>query len=178
MPHHPIHISTELQSQWGQEFIHEFADYSMLLTAVLSVIHPGLYQAGRESLRTLGENAHFAEVVRTWPSAFSGMQVIANRLTEDHRDGQSRAEWYDVLTTIGPYTGAKFGLSNIGVKLRYDSGTILGLGGNILRHNVQEFDGERVCFAYFVRANVHERMGIPNPGWSTVENIERRLTKV
>jgi hypothetical protein len=124
-----------------------------------------------EVIRALEQTEDFGEAIRRWPSVFSGMQLIANRTTPEHRDFKSQPEWYDILATIGPYTDAWMTVPNIGVQLKYDSGTVIGLGGRVLQHAVPSFKGERVCYADFMRSNVHERMRVCNSGWSTVKGI-------
>ncbi|THH15727.1 hypothetical protein EW146_g4796 [Bondarzewia mesenterica] len=135
------------------------------LNGILRIIHPEQYFAGIECIEKLGDITDIGELVRRWPSVFNGVSVIAQRLTPPHRDGNSRAEWYDLLATIGPYQNGTFELPGIGVSFQYNSGTVIALCGQVLTHSVPNVDGERVCFAWFMRDNVHERLGIRARGW-------------
>jgi hypothetical protein len=175
MPNHPIIVSQDLRSKGGKEWVYDFKDSSALLSAILSVVHPELYQAARLALIRLSDQADLQTTLATWASVFSGVQLIANRSTPIHRDSNSGSEWYDTLATIGPYTGGRMTLQNIGVELDYPSGTVVNIGGKVIQHGVEPVSGERVCFAYFMRTNVHQKMKVKNPGWITVEHINEQF---
>lgn len=100
-----------------------------------------------------------------WPSVFNAVTVLSNRSTPLHRDNKSRAPWYDLLATIGQYSGAFMDLPSIGLRLAYGPGTVIGMGGKVIRHGVSDCDGDRVCLAYYMRDKVHERMGTEAATW-------------
>lgn len=148
------------------------AESFALMGAFLYIAHPELYAAGRQVFRAIGENPSLIEestavldILQYWTSPFSGYSVISNRVTPFHRDNYSRAQWYDLLATTGPYEGARLMLANIGVELQYDAGTMVALCGKILRHGVPETAGDRVCIAQWMRDNVHSRAKVKAPGW-------------
>lgn len=171
MPTDELIVSADLRTPAGKAFTAEATPYAMLFSALLSVVHSELYKTCSTAMDRLGELSQLSEAVAEWPSVFSGSQIIANRKSVDHRDRQSRAEWYDILATVGPYEDGKMVLRNLGAELQYDSGTVVAIGGRVVRHEVMEFEGERVCYTNFIRAAVHERMRVQNSGWSTVNHI-------
>jgi hypothetical protein len=175
MPYHKMHVSKQLKTPTGKAFVAESTPYAMLLSALLSVTHPKLYDASMAAMTELGKLEEHKEAVSEWPSVLSGYQVISNRTTEDHRDFKSRAEWYDILATVGPYQKGVMKLRNLGAELKYETGSVVLIGGLLVRHEVEKFEGERICFANFIRADVHERLGVANPGWSTVKGILDRF---
>lgn len=103
-----------------------------------------------------------------WYSLFNGVQVISNRKTPVHRDSGTSSSWMDLLVTVGPYTTATFALPGVGVKLQYGSGTVIGVCGRLLRHGVEDVDGERICVAYYMKTNVQARLQVPPAGWSHI----------
>lgn len=121
--------------------------------------------AGREALCQLQDQTDLQDTLKQWTSVFNGMSVIGNRETPCHRDNNSRAEWYDLLATIGPYRSAIMELPGIGLRVRYDPGTVMGLSGKIVLHGVAECDGERVCYAYYMRDTIHERGKVEVAEW-------------
>lgn len=148
------------------------AESFALIGAFLFIAHPELYNAGRQVFRTISQNpalvkedAAVLDILQYWTSPFSGYGVISNRLTPFHRDNYSRAQWFDLLTTLGTYEGSRLLLANLGVQLQYDAGTMVALLGKILRHGVPETAGDRVCIAQYMRDNVHGRAGVKAPGW-------------
>jgi len=145
--------------------------------AFLAIVHPPLYQAGREVFHRLiadpsiiKEGDAALEVLQYWTSPFSGYGLISNCTTPLHRDNNSQGCWYDCLTTIGPYSGSRLCLDNLGVQLQYESGTMVALLGKLLRHGTTEASGSRICVAQYMRDNVVERLGIESPGWMTMAN--------
>lgn len=139
---------------------------SSLLSAILAVVHPGLYRSGSETIQRLWQGQpHLNSALQHWGSVFNAVTILANRETPQHRDNLSRAEWYDMLASVGLYQDAIFELPGVGVRLSYYSGTVIAFSGKILRHGVPECEGERVCLAYYMRDNVHERMGVEAASW-------------
>jgi hypothetical protein len=137
-----------------------------LLSSVLRVIHPDLYKMARSSMAELLTQENLVEVVHMWMSVFNGVSVICNRETPIHRDHSSSSEWYDLLTTVGPYESAIFELPGIGLRFNYQSGTLIGLCGRVLRHGVSQAGGERVCLAYYMRKNVQDRLTSRSASWN------------
>jgi hypothetical protein len=140
---------------------------SVLLSSVVRVIHPQLFQMGMEAMRRLGLRADLSDVVELWYCIFNGASVISNRETPMHRDNFSRCQWYDLLTTVGPYQEAILELPGVGLRFKYASGTVVGLCGRILRHGVSDADGERICVAHYMRENVQRRLNTEMAGWNT-----------
>jgi len=112
------------------------------------------------------------EALELWTSIFNGVQIISNRETPIHRDFQSRPEWYDLLVTVGPYKDTVFELPGIGIRFAYNSGTVIGLSGKVLRHGVTETEGERICLAYYMRENVQRRLGTNLASWNTWDSYK------
>lgn len=138
---------------------------SALMSAILRVMHPALYESGRATVKKLWQYPELHPALEYWPSVFNAVTALSNRETPFHRDNYSRAQWYDLLTTIGPYQDAVMEFPGLGMKLRYNSGTVVGFSGKIVRHGVGDCKGDRVCLAYYMRDKVHERMGIEAAQW-------------
>jgi hypothetical protein len=144
--------------------------------ALLSIVHPELYEIGREVLKKLADKPELVkdgedvmDVLRLWMTPFSAYSLISNCTTPLHRDNHSQGPWYDCLTTIGEYgPGGRLKLANLGLELDYPSGTMVYLLGRLVRHGTSGFTGNRVCIAQYMRDNVHERMGVRSTDWPTV----------
>lgn len=145
-----------------------------ILSAILAVIHPELYNAGQDTFNRLRECAEIQpqDVLRRWTSVFNGVSVICNRLTPPHRDGNSRKQWYDLLASVGRYRNCNLRLPGIGLSLEYGPGSVVGLLGGTLEHEVHHFEGERVCYAYFMRDSVHEWAGVPGNSWMNIAHYQ------
>jgi hypothetical protein len=56
-------------------------------------------------------------------------------------------------------------MPGLGVLLEYGPGTVFGLVESTLEHEVSHFEGERVCYVYFMRDSMHEWVGVPGKNW-------------
>ncbi|KDQ56933.1 hypothetical protein JAAARDRAFT_194130 [Jaapia argillacea MUCL 33604] len=138
--------------QWLNDTIHSTA----IVNAILRVIHPRLYAYGRR-----GREALLADGMdMNWLSIYTGAAVISNRETPVHRDTQCWVGWYDLLVSAGPYRYAEMVLPSIGIRTPDLPGTLSALSGHTLPHGVSEADGERVCYAFFMRHKVSQRLGL------------------
>ncbi|KDQ50179.1 hypothetical protein JAAARDRAFT_114171, partial [Jaapia argillacea MUCL 33604] len=81
--------------------------------------------------------------------------------TPIHRDPKCRLGWFDLLATVGLYGYAEMELRGLGLWFRYTPGTAVALSRYIVKHGVSESDGERVCYAYFMRDRVLCRLQVP-----------------
>jgi hypothetical protein len=153
-------------SQGGRAWLTAMGESSVILSAIVQVIHPELYTMGRKAIDIMLTMHDLQDVSALWISIFNGVQVISNRQSPFHRDNQSSVEWYDLLATIGPYKLAIFELPGVGLRFRYNSGTIIGLSGRLLRHRVSNADGDRICLAYYMRENVQRRLGTQPATWN------------
>ena len=149
------------------EWLDAISQSNSILSAILAVIHPQLHGSGQETMNRLRQHADIQpqDVLRRWTSAFNGVSVIYNRVTPPHRDGNTRKQWYDLLVTLGRYRDCNLELPGIGCSLEYGPGTVVGLLGSTLEHAVAHFEGERVCYAYFMRDSVHEWARVPGHSW-------------
>ncbi|EGN94928.1 hypothetical protein SERLA73DRAFT_61656 [Serpula lacrymans var. lacrymans S7.3] len=94
-------------------------------------------------------------VLKTWSSVFNALSIIRNREIPIHWDCFSKAEWYDMLASVGDYNEAILKLTRVGFYFKYDSGTISAFSGKLLNHGVLSCSGERICFAYYMREYIH-----------------------
>ena len=153
------------------EWLDHITESNSVLSAILAVIHPTLHKSGRETFDKLRQCAEIQpeDVLRRWTSVFNGVSVIVNRTTPAHQDSNTRKQWYDLLVTLGNYRNCNLNLPGTGVSFKYGSGTVVGLLGATLEHEVPHFEGERVCYAYFMRDNVHEWAGVSGYTWMTTD---------
>jgi hypothetical protein len=141
------------------------------LNLTLALIHPELHTCGMEILRKLQYFTTTAKIASEWVSAYTGIQVISNRVTPGHRDSKGRPEWYDLLTGIGRGSLPTLLVNDIGLELAYNPGTVVGLCASILEHEVRAWgSGDRVCYSHFMREAVRQRLGVNAAGW-VMQNI-------
>ena len=118
-------------------------------------------------LQSLRNSDNTEAVAGNWQSVYTGISIISNRRTPSHRDSKGRPEWYDTLVSYsGPGARPLLSIKDLGLHLKYSSGTVVGLCGTILEHQVSSWgQGDRVCLAHFMRESVRERLGVAAAGW-------------
>ncbi|KAF8834892.1 hypothetical protein BDN67DRAFT_914019, partial [Paxillus ammoniavirescens] len=147
-----------------------------VLSAAMAIMHPNLYASGHEAVVHLYQDlamAHpdepmlveMAEMLRLWPSVFTAMLVMVNCSTLFHRDHNSRVQWYDLLASIGSYHHAWFEVPTLGTACHYPPGSVVVVSGLLVRHGVTQTEGNRLCFASYMRDNVHQAVGVQRSDW-------------
>jgi hypothetical protein len=118
-------------------------------------------------LLKLRVSEHTMEIANKWQSVYTGIAIISNRVTPPHRDSKGKPEWFDLLMNYaGTAANPNLLINDLGLELEYPSGTVVGLCGTIFEHEVRSWgDGDRVCYAHFMREAVRKRLGAADPGW-------------
>ena len=167
-------VSANFSSTAALDWLDAISESNAIMSAILAVIHPNLYDAGWQTTKRLRDTPEIGsqDVLSRWASVFSGVAVISNRSTPPHRDGSSRYHWYDILVTLGRYRDCNLELPGLGISLEYGPGTVVGISGKTLEHAVPSFSGDRVCYAYFMRNNVHEWAKVPASDWMYTKYYE------
>lgn len=167
-------VSANFRLPTALDWLDAISESNAILSAILAVIHPNLYDAGWQTAKRLRSTAEIdpQDLFSRWASVFSGVGVISNRDTLPHRDDQSRFNWYDIIATVGSYRDCNMELPGLGISLEYRPGTVVGISGRVLEHAVPSFKGDRVCYAYFMRNNVHEWAKVPGSDWMYTKYYE------
>jgi hypothetical protein len=152
--------------------MHNSAGLKRLTNDILSVVHPELHHNAMRALHKLRKDSLTKWAADEWVSAFMGIAVMSNRRSISHIDRNGSPPWYDLLLTAGTYSHAKLRMPEIGLTMNYDSGTVVAICGNALRHEVQDWgEGDRICYAMFMRKAVLTRLECNWAGWSTRDSV-------
>jgi hypothetical protein len=100
----------------------------------------------------------------TWPTVYSAMDVIANRITPTHYDQGGADSFYDHLVSFGQDHDAHFVVDDLHGKFAYQPGTSILFSGKVLGHSVPQWSkGERMVIAHYTKDNVQERLRVARP---------------
>jgi hypothetical protein len=157
-----------METEKGQsDWLRKSNNLERFLNLTLSLIHPELFQCGLEILQKLRQSEGTMEIAKQWQSVYTGIAIISNRITPRHRDTNSKPEWFDLLINYaGTDASPNLLINDLGLELQYSSGTVVGLCGMILEHEVPPWgDGDRVCCAHFMRESVRNHLKARDPGW-------------
>lgn len=135
-----------------------------MISAALAIAHPDQYNLTRQYLREVASDARFTDIASQWGFAFSVLTVVANRSTPIHRDTRSGGrELYDALLSIGggPHTVIEF--PGMGLRVQYDTRTLILFSGNVHPHGASVSRDERVCIALYARKAMFHKYRLPLP---------------
>jgi hypothetical protein len=173
---HRLHVSQQLCGSDGNIFVEKIRKAEAILNCISMLICPDLFNKGVKAINTLKQGEHHYEWfdnANLWPTFFSGIEVISNRITLPHRDKNTPFSAYDFLVSTGRYKQAFITLHDVSAELSYAPGTVVAISGRVLHHSVLDWDetvspkGERLCIAHFIRDTVHDRLGVEWPDWVT-----------
>ena len=167
-------VSANFSSPAALDWLDAISESNVILSIILTVIHPMLYDAGWQTAKhqrdTSAIDPH--DVLNQWASIFNGVAIISNYSTLVHQDGSLRCHWNDMLVTLKSYWNYNLDLLGLEISLEYGPDMVVGILGNVLEHVVPHFEGDRVCYAYFMRNNVHELANIPVSDWMYTKYYE------
>jgi hypothetical protein len=147
------------------------------LNFILCLIAPDLHKIGSYAIKQLKDAEDVPENVAAWPSVFSGISVICDRKTLLHRDQGGWPACYDILVAAGAYDEAWLDVPDIGAKFRYTPGTAVAICGKLLRHSVEHsMGGQRLCYAHYMRNNIHNRLSIPQTSWVSFNSYTSHMS--
>ena len=154
-----------MQSPAGRLWGLQMKECGALLSAILHVTHPDLYEAGKMSPSRMCIHPTIAAALSTWPTVFNNVHVISNRVTPFHRDTSGIPSWYDLLMSVGPYNRAELVLQNIGVQIGYKPGTMAFICSQVVHHGVGQVDEDCICYSWFMAEAVHRNFEVPSVSW-------------
>ncbi|KAG2029992.1 hypothetical protein BDR03DRAFT_1017653 [Suillus americanus] len=166
----PLVISASYSSADVQNWVAALSITEFFWNAITAAVAPDLFKAGSTAisdiLQELSSNQDSLPPASRWPSIFSGLEVIVNRVTLSHRDAGGSPTLFDLLVSLGTGHTATMKLADVQAELDYFPGTMLYIAGRVLEHSVGPWvDGERFVIAHFMRDKVHDRMGVPRPNF-------------
>ena len=168
----PILPSASLRSHKVRQWLQKVELFEQFINAILAIVHQDLLQAGLEANVTLNNSS--SDKPYNWTSAFSGMDLIVNRITPPHQDAGGTLSFYDLLVSLGEGHQADFHVTDLGACFTYHPGTLIFLTGKVLEHAVPAWGGgERAVIAHYMKDLLHDRMDVQCPslpsqmGWWT-----------
>jgi hypothetical protein len=170
--------SQSLTSPVATSWLETITDMEQDINSLLSLIAPDLLQAGMEAIKTLKKSNKDHDNLQLWPTAFSAIGVIVNRKTLAHRDQGGWKSCFDILVAAGTYKECYLEVADAGASFEYKPGTAIAICGKLLRHSVPRWNGgERICYAHYMRNNVHNRLQVEQSGWNKYSNYTQFMSR-
>ncbi|KAG2103726.1 uncharacterized protein F5147DRAFT_775850 [Suillus discolor] len=173
---HP-EVSAALKSDDAPSLCWAIRRLATLVAAALRVMHSGLYWSSLTTQMGLGVWADARQLekmgncLRGWASVFTVLTVMCNWYSPLHRDALSRAQWFDIMTSVGGYAPARMKMPNIGIEIAYNTGVMAGTSGRIVRHGVDRVNSDRVVWIWYMRDDVHQFIDVPRGDYSQYKSV-------
>ena len=164
-----LYVSSDIRSDEAANFLRTTTSLDLLSDAVTALVAPQQYDRGKAAITCLKKGDYLHQrlpIIDHWHSVWSGSALIVNRATPFHRDTGGAPSDFDLLISSGTHTECFLDVRELGLSLRYSSGTAVAIAGSVLRHGVDGWSGgERICQAKFIKDSVHDRLGQSRPSW-------------
>ena len=161
----------------GEQFLRDMWDTNALIAGITRCMHNAQFLLGMRVQEDLYDTPGLSDALDLWPSCFTAMQVIPNRISPEHRDRGGAYNAMDVVATIGDFTGGHLEFPGLGMEFWQTPGSVSGFLGRALRHKVREFQGDRVSFAWFVKDDVWVSQRAPEPMWAELRALGHFLER-
>jgi hypothetical protein len=167
--------SKSLGGKKTRSWLNALKETGMDVDTIFSLVHSQLFEVGMKAVEQLKETFGKSEPnVKKWPSQTTAIGVIVNRKTPLHRDKGGNPSMYDILVAAGTYKSCLMELPDIGAMLQYNPGTVIAICGKVLRHGVRSWEGgERICYPFYCRDNVHHRLNLPRTDWPHLSEFQK-----
>lgn len=145
-----------------------------LMNAITFLTHPNQYISSCNLQARIHSHPLYersCNLLDAWPSVSMGLTWVINRLTSAHCDRNGMNTTYDYIALGGNASATMF-LRNIGLSIQYQRSDVIALTGRFLTHEVGPWDsGDRVCLVRYLKGNVFELLKVPEPSWSTLDQV-------
>ncbi|KAK7447763.1 hypothetical protein VKT23_014021 [Stygiomarasmius scandens] len=155
-----------------QTWLKRISKMQLTMSLVLSFIHPELYTAGKKVLDYCCDPVRSPDTCRwaeIWNSIFTALCVISGRRAVPHVDTHGSTRYLDGLVSLGTARDAKMVFRELNTEFAYGPGSALFFSGKGWTHEVPAWtQGERVCYANYMRPEMLAEHGIIVQGYGRV----------
>ncbi|KAG2048432.1 hypothetical protein BDR06DRAFT_895603, partial [Suillus hirtellus] len=169
-------VSATLKGVNGHNITVSLQRSGILVSTALWMMHPDLYLAGIKTHVRLGEWASRHQLhdmcyhLQCWTSVFNVVSVICNCQSPPHRDPKCQPEAFDIMTTTGIYHPVIMDFINLGIKILYNSGSMLASSCQLVRHHMHVEEGNWIVTAWYMQDSIHNFVGTPRTEYAKYGN--------
>ncbi|KAG1840334.1 hypothetical protein F4604DRAFT_1924203 [Suillus subluteus] len=172
----PLVTSESYNSKKVQQWLGALTTSELLWNSITAAVAPDLFESGFSAfskvVKEVRRRKKNSAPVDSWPSIFSGLEIIANRTTFSHRDPGGSPSLFDLLVSLGRNHHATLSLADVHAELDYSPGAMVYIAGRVLEHSVGPWiNGERIVVAHFMKDAVHDRVKVPRPSFPLQKNF-------
>jgi len=126
------------------------------INAVLEYTDPTHYKEAIKVNEALSrEFPGFRALTVIDPLVYEGREIIFNRVSGLHMDGQDPPLSWAILAAFGNFTGGRVYIQSLNLFIRYEPGDVIAIRGRVLPHQIaDDFIGQRITIPHFTHASV------------------------
>ncbi|KAK7455237.1 hypothetical protein VKT23_011110 [Stygiomarasmius scandens] len=150
-----------------EEWLTQISEHQIIVSLVLSFIHPELYQVGKRTLEKCFQEAPHqtlewgtVEWGKKWNSVFTTLTVVSSRTTVRQVESEGAVNYFEALMGVGTANKATLSLHELNVSFRYKSGTGVFFSGQGWTHEIPDWDtGEYLSYESRIQPEMIEYGG-------------------
>ncbi|KAG1845638.1 hypothetical protein F4604DRAFT_1688621 [Suillus subluteus] len=144
----PLVTSESYNSKKVQQWLGALTTSELLWNSITAAVAPDLFESGFSAfskvVKEVRRRKKNSALVDSWPSIFSGLEIIANRTTFSHRDPGGSPSLFDLLVSLGRNHHATLSLADVHAELDYSPGAMVYIAGRVLEHSTLDFMSSQI----------------------------------
>lgn len=158
--------SPVLDTTQGRHWASKMNSVHALLNSAMRTMHPHQYAAVQALGKSLQVFPAVASALGSWDcTPFNALSIIVNRESPLHRDPKTDVWCYDLMVSVGMFKTVPMLLEGLEVRIENTPGTVIALPGKSILHGVSRCTGDQVCYAYYAREALYDRLHVQLPGF-------------
>ncbi|KAG1743676.1 uncharacterized protein EDB91DRAFT_1081059 [Suillus paluster] len=154
----PLVMSESYNSKKVQQWLGALTTSELLWNSITAAVAPDLFESGSSAfskvVKEVRRRKKNSAPVDSWPSIFSGLEIIANRTTFSHRDPGGSPSLFDLLVSLGRNHHATLSLADVHAELDYSPGAMVYIAGRVLEHSTLDFMSSQITLRNRKRVRV------------------------
>ncbi|KAF4580246.1 hypothetical protein EYR40_003228 [Pleurotus pulmonarius] len=158
LPRPSVSLRSHKNSNATEQWLKETATLNKSINLIMGAVHPDSYRAGVKALDGMRTRARPGDIkwAELWQSVATAVAVVSNGTSPAHFDSKGDVKQFDALTNLGA-DQVELGFPDLGGSFHYHGGSVVLFSGRLFKHEVKDWVvGERIGYAYFMRAEVQK----------------------
>ncbi|KAG1830059.1 hypothetical protein F4604DRAFT_1695666 [Suillus subluteus] len=144
----PLVTSESYNSKKVQQWLGALTTSELLWNSITAAVAPDLFESGFSAfskvVKEVQRRKKNSAPVDSWPSIFSGLEIIANQTTFSHRDPGGSPSLFDLLVSLGQNHHATLSLADVHAELDYSPGAMVYIASRVLEHSTLDFMSSQI----------------------------------
>ncbi|KAF7426508.1 hypothetical protein PC9H_008877 [Pleurotus ostreatus] len=169
-PRPSVSLRSASNEKATEQWLKDTTTLNLTMNLIMGAVHPDSYNAGAQALRNLRQEMkpEDAKWACLWASVATAVAIVSNGTSPPHFDSKGDVKQFDALTNLGS-DYVRLGFPDLGGSFHYHGGSVVLFSGKLFKHEVKDWVvGERVGYAYFMRAEVQKQFRKRPVDWARI----------